>query len=281
MEGYLILGLSLLCGLLLLLLLKKNRSQGSSDSDRGMLMMGKRLEQLDLLVRQVDEMNKVFHSPRLRGGLGELLLEDLIRNRLPRDAYDFQYSFSGGQRADAVIRMGSYKVAVDAKFPLEQVNTYKEESPESELPRSIQKIFISHGKSIAEKYILPREGTMPFALMYIPSENIYYKVFIAGSAGLMEELLTMGVLPVGPSSLFTYLQTAAYGFRGFSFSSRSREIMQLIAQLHRDFEVFKRQYQVANTHFKNFQKAWDESGARLSVLDRTIGRLHEKDDSAE
>lgn len=242
-------------------------------------MMGQRLEQLDLLVRQVDEMNKVFHTPRLRGGLGELLLEDLIRNRLPRDAYDFQYSFSGGQRPDAIIRMGSYKVAVDAKFPLEQMSALKDGSPESELPRSIRKIFINHGKSIAEKYILPREGTMPFALMYIPSENVYYRVFIAGSAELMEELLNIGILPVGPSSLFSYLQTAAYGFRGFSFSSRSREIMQLIAQLRTDYESFNRQYQVANTHLKNFQKAWEESGARLSVLDRTIGRLHENNNS--
>lgn len=281
MEGYLIMGLIILCAVLVLLLLRKGRTTADSSSERGMLLMGQRLEQLDLLVRQVDEMNKVFHSPRLRGGLGELLLEDLIRNRLPREAYDFQYSFSGGQRADAVIRMGSYKVAVDAKFPLEQMITLKDGSPEAELPRSIRKIFQNHGKSIAEKYILPREGTMPFALMYIPSENIYYRVFIAGSADLMEELLGMGILPVGPSSMFTYLQTAAYGFRGFSFSSRSREIMQLIAQLRSDYEVFSRQYQVANTHLKNFQKAWEESGARLSVLDRTIGRLHENNHNSE
>ncbi|MDC7235040.1 MAG: DNA recombination protein RmuC [Spirochaetales bacterium] len=275
MEPYLIAGLSFLCALLILLLIRKGKSPRKGTEDQGMLLMGRRLEQLDQLVRQVDEMNKVFHSPRLRGSLGEFLLEDLIRNRLPREAYEFQYSFSGGQRADAVIRMGSYKVAVDAKFPLEQMSGLKESSPGEELPRSIQKIFLNHAASIGEKYILPREGTMPFAIMYIPSESIYYRVFIAGSAALMEQILGMGILPCGPSSLFTYLQTAAYGFRGFSFSSRSREIMQIIAQLKKDYDVFSRQYQLAGTHLKNFQKAWEESGARLSVLDGTIGRLHE------
>ncbi len=277
MERYIILALALICGLLLLLLLRRRTGRGDS-AERGLLAMGQRLEQLDQLVRQVDEMNRVFHSPRLRGGLGETMMEDLIRNRLPREGYEFQYPFSGGQRADAVIRMGSYKVAVDAKFPLEQMASLKESAPEVEIPRSIRKIFLNHGRSIAEKYILPREGTMPFAMMYIPSENVYYRVFIAGSGSLMEELLAMGIIPSGPSSLFTYLQTAAYGFRGFSFSSKSREIMQLIAQLKTDYESFRRQHQVAATHLKNFQKAWDESGARLSELDSTIGRLSEKDE---
>ncbi len=279
MEKYLILALALLCGLLLFLLLRRKRAPENSSAERGLLVMGQRLEQLDQLVRQVDEMNRVFHSPRLRGGLGEVLLEELIRNRLPREGYDFQYPFSGGQRADAVIRMGSYKVAVDAKFPLEQMSSLKESAPEAEIPKSIRKIFLNHGRSIAEKYILPREGTMPFALMYIPSENVYYRVFIAGGGSLMEELLAMGIIPTGPSSLFTYLQTVAYGFRGFSFSSKSREIMQLIAQLKTDYDGFRHQYQVAATHLKNFNKAWNESGTRLSALDGTVGRLTEKDGS--
>ena len=260
--------------LLLMLFKGKKRIPPSSDT---MLAMGQRLEQLDRLVRQVDEMNRVFNSPRLRGGLGETLLEDLIRNRLPRDSYSFQYSFSGGQRADAVLRMGSYKVAVDAKFPLEQMKGLTERGADEEIPKGIRKIFIHHAQSIAEKYILPREGTMPFALMYIPSENIYYRVFIAGSASLLEELLAIGVLPVSPSSLFAYLQTVAYGFRGFSFSSRSREIMQLTGQIRQDFELFHRQYQIAGTHLKNFQKACDDSDSRLSALNRTLNRLHKND----
>jgi len=268
MEKAVIAGLIILCGVLLILLLKKRTPPG----DRGLIQLGQRLEQLDRLARQVEEMNKVFHSPRLRGGLGETLLEDLIRNRLPQESYSFQYSFSGGQRADAVLRMGSYKVAVDAKFPLEQMSGFWN-SDEKELPRSIRKIFVNHAASIASKYILPREGTMPFALMYIPSESIYYRVFIASSAALQEELLSMGILPVGPSSLFAYLQTVAYGFRGFSFSSRSRELMHLISQIRKDYDLFCRQYQLAGTHMRNFQKAWEESSVRLSEMDRNIRSL--------
>jgi len=272
MENAVIGVLILVCALLLVLLLRKNSPSG----DKGLIQLGQRLEQLDRLARQVEEMNNVFHSPRLRGGLGETLLEDLIRNRLPSESYSFQHTFAGGQRADAVIRMGNYKVAVDAKFPLEQMTGFWN-SDEKELPRSIRKIFTAHAASIASKYILPREGTMPFALMYIPSESVYYRVFIGSSAALQEELLTMGVLPVGPSSLFAYLQTVAYGFRGFSFSSRSRDLMHLISQIRKEYDLFSRQYQLAGTHMRNFQKAWEESSTRLAELDKNIRSLGDSD----
>ncbi len=272
MEYALIFALAALCLVLLFLLIRRKSTPG----DGSLVQFGRRLEQLDRIARQVEEMNSVFHTPRLRGGLGETLLEELIKNRLPQDSYSFQHTFSGGQRADAVIRMGSYKVAVDAKFPLEQLTGFLE-SPEGEIPRSVRKIFTNHGASIASKYILPREGTMPFALMYIPSESIYYRVFIASSASLQEELLGMGILPVGPSSLFAYLQTVAYGFRGFSFSSRSREMMLLISQIRKDYDQFIKQYQLAGTHMKNFQKAWEEGNTRLSEMDRNIRNLGSED----
>ena len=285
LQTSLILGLTLLSVFLFTLVLIKGRSRrdGGSESGRfdskagennALLQMGQRLEQLDRLAKQVDEMNRVFHSPRLRGGLGEVLLEELIRNRLPRDAYAFQYGFSGGQRADAIIRMGSYKVAMDAKFPMEQCAPLWESSDQV-LPRQVGKVFLNHARSIADKYILPREGTLSFAMMYIPSENLYYRVFIAPGSSLMEEILAMGVLPVSPSSLFCYLETVLYGFRGFSFSSRNREMMQLIGQLKQDFEGFSRQIKTAGTHLKNFQKAWEEGNSRLEGLERTVRRLDE------
>ena len=191
---------------------------------------------------------------------------------MPKEAYAFQYGFSGGQRADAVIRMGSYKVAIDAKFPLEQCASLWN-VPDKELPRPIAKVFLNHARSIAEKYILPREGTLSFALMYIPSENLYYRVFIASGGSLMEELLAMGILPVSPSSLFCYLETVLYGFRGFSFSSRSRELMELTGQLRKELEGFSRQFRTAGTHLKNFQKSWEEGNSRLDGLERTVHRL--------
>ena len=277
-SGLLIGLLSLLSLLLLVLLVRSRRSrQSGGESSELLYQMSGRLEQLDRMASQMEEMNRIFNNPRIRGGVGETLLEELIRNWLPPESYRFQYGFSNGQRADAVILMGSYKVAVDAKFSLEQVRGILDH-PEGGLPASVRKVFLQHGKSIAEKYILPREGTLPFALMYIPSESIYYRAFIREGGTLTNDLLKIGILPVSPSSLFVYLQTVVYGFRGFSFSSRSRELMNLVAQVRQDYDSMTRQFNLAGTHLKNLQKSWEDASSRMDRMDRTIRAMDEPAD---
>ena len=270
-QTLLILGLTVLCLILIFILLKRKPSRREESlSPELLLRMNGKLEQLDRMADQMEEMNRIFNSPRMRGGLGETLMEELIRNWLPSGSYQFQYGFSNGQRADAVIQMGSYKVAVDAKFPLEQIREPLEASGSEDIPAAVRRVFMQHGKSIAEKYILPREGTLPFALMYIPSEGIYYRAFIQNGGGLINDLLKMGILPVSPSNLFVYLQTVVYGFRGYSFSNRSRELMTLVAQVRQDYDTLIRQFSLTGTHLKNLQKSWDDASSRLNRMDRTI-----------
>lgn len=265
--------MSLICLILIILMLKKRSTSGESLNQKNpselLYQMSNRLEQLDRMAGQLEEMNRIFSNPRMRGGLGETLMEELIRNWLPPESYSFQYGFSNGQRADAVILMGSYKVALDAKFSLEQIQSLMD-SPSDTLPAPVRKVFLQHGKSIAEKYILPREGTLPFALMYIPSEGIYYRAFIRDGGKLINELLKIGILPVSPSNLFVYLQTVVYGFRGYSFSSRSRELMSLVAQVRQDYDTMHRQFSLTGTHLKNLQKSWEDASSRMNKMDRTI-----------
>ena len=269
-QAVIIAGLTFLCLALLFILLKRRTPRSDNPhSPELLLRMNDKLEQLDRISGQLEEMNRIFNNPRMRGGLGETMMEELIKNWLPPESYQFQYSFSNGQRADAIIQMGSYKVAVDAKFSLEQLKGVLDPSAEG-LPASVKKVFRQHGKSIAEKYILPREGTLPFALMYIPSEGIYYRAFIQEGGSLINELLKMGILPVSPSNLFVYLQTVVYGFRGYSFSNRSRELMTLVSQVKQDYDTLTRQFSLTGTHLKNLQKSWDDAASRLNHMDKTI-----------
>ena len=126
---------------LLVLLIRSIRKNRDSREPADMLyQMSIRLEQLDRMAFQMEEMNRIFSNPRMRGGLGETMMEELIRNWLPPESYRFQYSFSNGQRADAVILMGSYKVAMDAKFSLEQVRGILDH-PEGSLPAPLAQGF--------------------------------------------------------------------------------------------------------------------------------------------
>jgi DNA recombination protein RmuC len=132
---------------------------------------------------------------------------------------------------------------------------------------------LKHVDDIARKYIQPGEGTMQFALMYVPSERVYYEVFADSDGGLVTEALRRGVIPVSPSTLFLYLQTVAYGLRGLVIPEQAQELSREIAQLRADFRRFLKTQELAGTHLRNLQKAFDEAAVRIARVDAAIGRI--------
>lgn len=236
-----------------------------------------RLDQIEDMATKVDDLSRIFTLPHIRGAAGETMLEGLLKNWLPPGSFSMQYRFSNGTRADAVIKLGKFLVPIDSKFPLESISSIITENSHG-LTGKIKRVFMKHCDDISSKYILPEEGTMQFALMYIPSEKIYYKVFIEDNGEFMREILKRGVLPVSPSNIFTYLQTVTYGLRGFSFSSKQKLIFDRLHRLREDFNLLKRQYDVGTTHLKNLQKVWDESTVRLNSMDSAIERMERPED---
>ncbi len=235
-------------------------------------LISRRLDKIEEMAEKVDSLSRIFTLPHIRGVAGETMLESLLQNWLPAGSYKMQYKFSGGTRADAVIRLGKFLIPIDSKFPLESISSIIEDDS-GKLNTQIKRIFLKHCDDIAVKYILPEEGTMQFALMYIPSEKIYYKVFVEDDGSFMRELLKRGVLPVSPSNMFTYIQTVAYGLKGFSFSKKQKLIFDRLHRIREDFNLLKRQYEIGTTHLKNLQKVWDDSTVRLSSMDSAIERM--------
>lgn len=237
--------------------------------------MNRRLDQLEGLSKGVEDLSRLFLVPHTRGGVGETLLEELLRNWLPRKAYETQYGFKSGARVDAIVRIKPYIIPIDAKFPLESVQrSLTEASSGGPLPAEVRQTFMRHIDDIAKKYIQPDEGTMQFALMYIPAERVYYQVFADSDGSLSEIALQRGVVPTSPSTLFLYIQTIAYGLRGFILPEEQREMVQIVQQLKSDLAQFARNFALAGTHLKNLQKAFDDSTGRLSRVEGLVGRLH-------
>ncbi|MDA3810997.1 MAG: DNA recombination protein RmuC [Spirochaetaceae bacterium] len=239
--------------------------------------ISKRLDRMEDMAGKVDSLSRIFTLPHIRGAAGETLLESLLQNWLPQGSYKMQYKFASGARADAVIKLGKFLVPIDSKFPLESISSIINEETQG-LTTQIKRVFFKHCDDIAGKYIKPEEGTMQFALLYIPSEKIYYKIFIEDDGSFMREILQKGVLPVSPSNIFTYLQTIAYGLRGFSFSGKQKLILDRLYRLREDFTLLKRQYELGTTHLKNLQKVWDDTTVRLSSMDSAIERMERPED---
>src|SRR5947208_9842095 len=136
--------------------------------------------------KELTQLQQVPAPPKARGGFGELLLGNLLRDRLPADAYQLQYGFKSGERVDAVIKVDRL-APIDAKFPLDNFERLvdAEDDAQRELyEKAFARDVKGHIDAIAGKYIRPDEGTYDFAFMYLPSEAIYYEL-VCGKTGAL------------------------------------------------------------------------------------------------
>lgn len=261
--------------LLVLIRLRRN-SPSQTRLEAPLERISARLELLDSMSGDLSNLSRLFLVPHIRGGVGETLLEELLHTWLPVSAYTTQYRFPDGARVDAVVRLGGFLVPIDAKFPLEQVRealSVDEKRSDRTLPAPVKRAFLTHIGAISEKYVKPGEGTMDFALMYLPSEALYYRAFVDTDGALMREAVHRGVVPVGPGGLFLYLQTVAFGLRGLGFQRDSRRALELIRQLRRDFADLSRAIDTTTTHVRNAYHQTVSLPETIRKVDADLERL--------
>ena len=252
------------------------------DVQKNLGELGKATDEIKELGQNVSKLEDLLSVPKLRGGLGEFLLEDLLKQVLPADHFTMQYRFRNGHVVDAVIHTSDRIVPVDSKFPLENFQKLARAGSEEDR-RTYRKLFLGdvrkHIDDIADKYILPDEGTFPFALMYIPSENVYYEVIVrddtSRDAGVYSYALQRKVIPVSPNSLYAYLQVIALGLRGMCIEERAREILDGIIRLQSDVARVREAFDIMGNHMENARKKYDEAGKRLSGVEGKLDQFTE------
>ena len=122
---------------------------------------------------------------------------------------------------------------------------------------------------IASAYIQPTEGTLDFALMYIPAENIYYETIIQcadDTRGHPALLLEKKVIPVSPNLLYAYLMTVAMGLHGLQIEQQAAEIRQNLRKLNSSFAEFVCSWDTLGTHLRNAYAKYDDGQKRLDRL---------------
>lgn len=227
--------------------------------------------QIQSMVKDVSSLQDILRPPKLRGGMGEVLLENLLREILPPNHFETQFRFRSGTIVDAIIRLKEGIVPVDAKFPLENFRRMLDAKSDAdriaarkEFARDVKK----HIDDIREKYIRTEEGTFPFAMMYIPAENVYYETIIKteeeGDKALYLYATSKQVVPVSPNSFYAYLLTLAQGFRGMRIEERAREIIDHLNRLRLDLDKFGEDFRKVGNHITSANTRYQEAEKRLT-----------------
>ena len=196
----------------------------------------KNLGEMSEVGKGIRSLQEFLQSPKLRGGLGEEVLKEMIGQTFPKNAFHLQYAFKSGAKVDAVLKTDAGLLCIDSKFPMENFNRMYKAETEAERA-SARKDFINdvkkHIEDISRKYILPEEETMDFALMYIPSESVYYEV--VNISELVNLSRRQRVYPVSPNTLYAHLQVLLLSFEGKELEVQSREVFRLLRAMQKDY----------------------------------------------
>ena len=249
--------------------------------------LGKATQEIKELGQSVSKLEEMLKAPKLRGGLGELLLEDLLKQVLPPNAYEFQYKFKNGQTVDAIIRTAGGMVPVDSKFPLENFRKMLEMKSEQET-RTATRLFKGdvkkHVDAIAQKYILPDEGTFDFALMYVPAENIYYETIIKEDSvdeesSIYSYAAGKHVVPVSPNTFYAHLRVIALGLKGLQIERSAKEIYQHLHRLESELAKFSELFDTLGTQLGNAKNNYDKADKQLSTFSDKLKSIQSLPDS--
>jgi len=220
-------------------------------------------------------LQNILGGAKTRGSLGEITLEGLLQDALPAAHYCTQYRFGTGEVADAVIYLRDHKLlAVDSKFPLESFRRIASEGEEAR--RAFATAVKFHADSIARKYILPEEDTLDVALMFVPSESVYYELVMTNdSKGDAIDLYCRNqrVFPVSPNTLYAQLCVISMGLRGMQLEDNARRLYASLAGISKQFDTFGDVFERLGNHLKNAQASYAEADKRFERTQNTFENL--------
>jgi DNA recombination protein RmuC len=220
-------------------------------------------------------LQSVLGGAKTRGTLGEVTLERLLEDALPRSAYDVQFRFaSTGAIVDAVVRSGERILSIDSKFPLEAYRRLADEGDDAR--RDFCQAVRKHADSIAGKYILPAEQTFDYALMFVPSEGVYYELLMTDDSkyGKLDEYCRgKRVFPVSPNTFYACLSAVALSLQGQKIEENARHLLANLAGLNKQFDCFAEVYEKLGTHLRHAQQSYEEADSRLNRARNSLEQM--------
>jgi len=230
----------------------KNFNERLDNAARVIGQVQKNIGEFSEIGRGMKDLQEFLSSPKLRGNIGEQVLKELLKQFLPKESFNLQYTFKSGEKVDAAIKTSGGIIPVDSKFPMENFRKMSGEGDDAskkiaghDFERDVRK----HIDDISRKYILTEEGTIDYALMYIPSESIYYE--IVNNQELFDYAGEKRVLPVSPTTFYAYLKAILMSFEGQKIEDQAKEILSSLRAIKSDYGKVEENLGTLQKHLTN------------------------------
>ena len=241
--------------------------KSSSENKNNLFQIQERISLIDRaqqninhLTENVVDLKNILSNTSKRGRFGEILLENLIKDTLPKEYYDFQKTLSNNSRVDCMIKIsGSLNnLCIDSKFQKESYDKMvKANNKEEKLNYQSFKLDISnHVLDVKKKYIIPGE-TAEIALIFIPSEQIYVEIFNLFPE-ITQTFYDSKIFLISPTTLWIVLNSIESLLKDQKINQNSNIIFQNLKELGKEIIRLEERIKRLDSHFTSAQNDLNE-----------------------
>ena len=209
--------------------------------------------------KRFEEFNELLH-PKLRGVIGEKILGEMLSQILPNHLYETQFRFKNGETVDAMMKTKAGILPVDSKFPLEnfqQMSRAETSEGRVKAAKEFARAVRRHIDDISKKYILPEEGTVNFAIMYVPSENVYYQILTDDENDVLEYAKNKNVLLTSPNGFYFMIRVILMTLEREKMQEQALKIWEILKGVQHETVRFRDNIDLVAKHLTNAKSAMD------------------------
>jgi len=229
--------------------------------------INKLIEQQEEAQKLGQDLRDLLKGPKLRGSFAETILEEMLERALPKGIWETQFTIDGRQKVDAVIKLKDVIIPIDAKFPRDDYMRYvsAEDAKEKQtLWKDYESAVKKKISEISKKYIRPDKGTTEFAIMFIPSEAIYYETIaeknsLGNPSDIYRYALDNSVVPASPNTLYAFLQVIAIAVRNIEIIKNAKKLQDMLKKIEESFEHFSKEYDEIGKQLESAVEAYKKA----------------------